>query len=237
LNLGVLPDNALRLRTSYGKSFRVPTFNELNWSAGGNLALRPERSLSFDAGAVSELPFDGTLALEATYFSIETRDRIIWIPLSGGFWSPQNIARVTSRGCETEIRWMGLGGMLELTVNSTWTVARKESQDFAGDPTTGKDLIYVPRQVVNATATVHLGPWSLFIGHAWTSFRYTTETNDRFLPAYSVTSAAVRVKVPAGPIMAFARLEATNLFNTSYQVIALYPMPLRQFRATIGGDL
>jgi len=31
--------------------------------------------------------------------------------------------------------------------------------------------------------------------------------------------------------------EVNNISNTSYQVIALYPMPLREFRATLGVEL
>ena len=237
LNASILSDRRLRIRASYGKSVRIPTFNQLYWLAGGNPRLHPERSLSFDAGIVSETDLGGSLTLEATYFSIDTRERIAWIPQSGGYWSPKNIARVASSGLEAEVRWFGFDHILGLMVNSTWTTARKESEDFPGDPTAGKELIYVPRQVVNGTATVTLDSWTLFLEYTWTSFRYTTETNDRFLPSYGVTSAALRYSFPIGGTTGFVKVEGTNLFNASYQVIALYPMPLRQLRFTVGGDL
>ena len=237
LNVGLLRDPEVRVRASYGKSFRAPAFNDLYWKAGGNPALKAERSLGFDCGALSTVPLYGTLHLDISYFSIMTDDRIVWIPSSDGHWSPENITSVQSSGFEGEIRWEGFDGVVTLAMNSTWITARKESSDFPGDPTEGKLLIYIPRQTVNASATVRFREASLYLEHSWVSYRYTTETNDRFLPSYALLSAAIRVPVHAGILTTWAKVEGTNLLNTSYQIIALYPMPLRQFRATLGVDL
>ncbi len=234
VNVGVLKE--LRVRSSYGKSFRAPTFNDLYWKEGGNQNLKPERSLSFDAGVVSSLRFFGILHLEVNYFSIDTRDRIVWTP-GGRVWSPKNIAAVESKGVEGEARWVGYDGMLSLTLNSTWMNTTKQSEDYPGDPTNGKQLIYIPRQMVNATGAIRFEPLTFFVQQSWISFRYTTEVNDRFLPHYMVTSAAVKYSLQAGPLTLSTKLEVTNLFNASYQVIALYPMPLREFRGTLGVEL
>lgn len=244
VNIGVLrvPDIVaepdLRVRASYGKNFRAPTFNDLYWKDGGNPNLKPERSLSLEAGVVSSLRVFGRLHLEVNYFSIDTRERIVWTPGGGGLWSPKNIAAVESKGVECEARWVHQldehGGTLSVMVNSTWMRATKESEDYPNDPTKGKQLVYVPRQTVNATLALQLEPVNFFVQQSWTSFRYTTEVNDRFLPHYMVTSAAVNYAFHAGPLAFSTKLEVTNLFNASYQVIALYPMPLREFRGTLG---
>jgi outer membrane cobalamin receptor len=237
INVGILQNPDLRIRSSYGKSFRVPTFNDLYWIAGGNPSLRPERSLSFDAGAIGSLEWLGRWDVEVTTFAIDSHDRIVWTPTGGSFWSPKNISRTESRGVEAEVRWTGFDEAVTLTLNSTWTDVLKKSEDFPGDPTSGKQLIYSPRQTVNASAAFVWGNAGIFVQHSWTSFRYTTEINDRFLPSYAVTSAAVQYLLMLQPVKISAKLEATNIFNTSYQIVALYPVPLRQFRATLGAEL
>jgi outer membrane receptor protein involved in Fe transport len=132
---------------------------------------------------------------------------------------------------------LGLGGLILVSINSTWMTARKESEDYPGDPSAGKLLAYVPRQNVNGSVSMLLGPIELFARHSWSSFRYTDETNERFLPSYHVTSAAISFSYPIASVKIRLKLEATNIFNTSYQVIALYPMPLREIRGTIGADI
>ncbi|MEW6511450.1 MAG: TonB-dependent receptor [Bacteroidota bacterium] len=233
LSVGLLKEPSLRLRTSYGKSFRAPGFNDLYWIAGGNPRLSPERAISFDAGARAEFSLAGMVRLEASYFSIDTRDRIVWVPGAAGLWAPRNISSVTSRGVEAEAAWTGFDGTLTLTANSTWTETKKTSEDYPGDPTRGKYLVYVPRQNVALSASAKVGDATLCIRHTWSSYRYATEINDRFLPSYSLTSAAVRYAFPLGPLTAAVKGEVENLFNVSYQIIASYPMPLRQFRGSV----
>ncbi|MRR13489.1 TonB-dependent receptor, partial [bacterium] len=142
-----------------------------------------------------------------------------------------------STGVEAEARWSGFGGMLTLAVNSTWTDARKTSEDYPGDPTTYKKLIYVPPQTFSAWAAVELGDLRLFVEHSWSSYRYTTESNDAYVSSYSVTSATAAYRFPLGSVRLFLKGELTNIFRTQYEVLALYPMPLQEFRVTAGGEL
>jgi vitamin B12 transporter len=236
-NIGLLRDPGLRLKASYGRSFRVPVLNDLYWIEGGNPALKPERALSFDAGFRCDLDLAGSLRIEGSYFSIDSRDRIVWVPASGTFWSPKNISSVTSHGAEAEAVWTGFEGAIRLTLNGTWTDVTKTSADFPGDPTEGKRLIYEPAQTLNGVAEGRMGPVTLLLRHSWISYRYTTEINDRFLPAYSLESAAIRYGLPIGPFGASLKAEVNNIFNTSYQVVSLYPMPLREVRVTLEAGL
>jgi len=237
VNIGLLREPALRLRASYGKSFRVPALNDLYWIEGGNPDLKPERALSFDAGFRAEFEAGGALRIDASYFSIDSRDRIVWVPSSGTFWSPKNIASVTSRGVETEAVWTGLEGVLRITLNATWMDVTKMSADFPGDPTQGKRLIYEPAETFNAVAETKLGSVFVLLRHSWVSYRYTTEINDRFLPSYSLASASLRYVLPVEAPTISLKAEINNIFNTSYQVIALYPMPLREARLTLEAGL
>jgi outer membrane receptor protein involved in Fe transport len=237
VNLGLVQVPEIRIRSSYGKSFRAPTFNDLYWIAGGNPDLKPERSLSLDAGILASVEWNGVWTLDGSYFNINTKDRIIWAPTSGTYWSPKNISEVRSSGFELEGTWRGFDGLLTLAANATWTDARKTSQDYEGDPSQDKQLIYVPAQTFNVSATVQTGGVRFYVENLWVSYRYTTETNDKFLPSYSVTSAALAYRLPVGLFRLLLKAEATNIFDTQYQVLALYPMPTREFRLTAGVEL
>ena len=230
----VLP---LRIRASYGESYRAPTFNELYWIPGGNPSLEPERSTSIDAGLIATLPLAGGLRLEAGVFSGETHDRILWLPGPNAIWTPQNVGNVTTRGVELEAAVSVFDRLLGLSLNSTWTDARKASASLPGDPTAGNRLIYVPQQTINATVEVHAGPVDLSTQHNWVSFRYTSEANDQLLPSYGVTSASAQVRLPIAGSTVTIFGEISNIFNESYEVMPEYPMPLRTFRLSLGVDL
>ena len=237
VNVGILAAPDIRLRSSYGKSFRAPTFNDMYWSVGGNPDLRPERSLSFDAGVVSTFHLLGDITVDVSYFSITTRDRILWIPTSGEFWSPSNIGEVRSKGLEAEVRWALLDADLVLTINATWADVSKTGSDVPGDRTVGNQLPYSPRQTATFSADYRLDAFHAYVKHSWMSYRFTSEANDQFLPSYGTTSAAVQYTLEIDAVKALAKIEGTNLFNTTYQVIALYPMPLREVRVTLGVEL
>ena len=92
INIGLLDEPSLRIRSSYGKSFNAPTFNDLYWTQGGNPNLQPEHSLSFDAGVVYGMDLFGSVQIEANYFSIQATDKIVWQPGPNGIWSPDESA-------------------------------------------------------------------------------------------------------------------------------------------------
>ena len=237
INAGVLHSPNIRVRASYGKSFRMPTFNEMYFKYGGNSLLQPERSLSFDAGVVATLGEHNRLSAEANYFSIHTRDRIVWSLDADFNYTPKNIREVYSNGVELIAGWRTADGKYSVDCNSTWTNATKQNEDFPGDPTLNKKLVYVPERVINLSATASLYGVVVYLRETWISRRFTSEINDKQLPAYAVTDIAVRRSFATGGASIFVKGEVSNLLNESYQIIATYPMPLREFRLTAGVEL
>lgn len=237
VNVGIFRAPDIRIRSSYGSSYRPPSFNELYWIAGGNPALRPEYSASFDAGATGSFHWLGIITGEVNYFSIATRDRILWSPGAGGIWSPRNIDRVTSEGLEFEATWVSQDRTFGLTGGLTLNDVRKRNREYDGDPTTDRMIVYVPGQTMNVSGWVRIGPATLNLQHSRVSFRYTNATNDRFLPGYSVTSAALTTKWNIDPLRLTLKLESSNIFDTNYQILPLFPMPLREYRITFGVEL
>lgn len=105
-----------KLKSSYGKGFRAPTFNQQFFPNFGNPDLKPETSWSWDAGFDQfYLKDKGTFT--ATYFDSRTRNLIAnTSPIA------TNIGSAASRGVELENRYQILDG-LYFNTNYTYTHA------------------------------------------------------------------------------------------------------------------
>jgi vitamin B12 transporter len=231
VNVGILRSQELRFKTSIGKSFRAPTFYDLYWSTGGNPNLKPEHSVSFDAGLALSVNVVGTMELEATYFDIRTNDRIVWTPDPGGLWSPKNLQSVRSEGIEFITTWRLLQKHVILRGSYSNSETKNVSAQSADDQTVGKQLPYVPREMANVSLSIDLGVMSVNVNHLFTGYRFSTETNDPFfvLPGYHKSDGNVSMRLTERPFVSTIRMEITNIFNANYQMFPNFPMPRRAF--------
>lgn len=230
VNIGLLRSQGLRLKSSIGKSFRAPTFYDLYWKSGGNPDLKPEHSLSFDAGLALSTDFLGSMELEGNYFDIRTNDRIVWTPDAGGLWSPKNLQNVRSDGIELIATWRLLQHVV-LRGSYSNLETKKVSADTPGDQTVDKQLPYIPREMASVSLSFDLGVMSLNVYHLFMGYRYSTEANDPsfVLPGYHKTDGNVSLRLTERPFVSSLRMEITNIFNTNYQMFPNFPMPQRAF--------
>jgi iron complex outermembrane receptor protein len=109
LSLSYLVSPRMKLRSSIGHAFRVPTFTELYYKSPanrGNPDLKPERSLSFEIG--SDFYPSESIKLETTVFYRADRNLIDWIKREDDiFWHSENIRNVGFFGVETLFRLWG----------------------------------------------------------------------------------------------------------------------------------
>ena len=231
VNIGLLRSQGLRLKSSIGKSFRAPTFYDLYWKTGGNPDLKPEHSLSFDAGLALSMDFLGSVELEGNYFDIRTDDRIVWTPDQGGLWSPKNLQSVRSDGVELIATWRLLRQHVVLRGSYSNSESKKVSAETPGDQTADKQLPFIPREMASVSLSLDLGVMSVNVNHLFTGYRYSTETNDPFfvLPGYCKTDGNVSLRLTERPFSSTMRMEVTNIFNTNYQMFPNFPMPRRAF--------
>lgn len=105
IGLVYAPVSALRFKTSWSRSFKAPTLYQqyvgyqayllpaggfgvtppgrtVLYASGGNPDLKPERARSWTAGVELRLPDLAGLLLEATYFNVRYRDRVVQ-PIAG----------------------------------------------------------------------------------------------------------------------------------------------------------
>jgi vitamin B12 transporter len=231
INIGLLRSHELRLKSSIGKSYRVPTFYDLYWKSGGNPNLKPERSLSIDAGIAAAEEFLGRVEVEGNVFRIQTEDRIVWTPDKGGLWTPKNLQNVLSEGFELNVTWRLLDQHVMIRGSYGSSVTEKVSSDFPGDQTANKQLPFMPRETAAVSLAVDLGRMNVNIAHLFTGYRFTTESNDPFyvLPGFARTDANLTLRLVEHPFVTTVKVEVTNLFNVNYQMFPNYPMPQRAF--------
>ena len=225
----------LHLRANAGRNFRVPTFNDLYWKEGGNTNLKPEYSQNYETGIVfhgsSFSSFEYTIDL--SYTNVNLKDRIVWIPHRNSIWSPENIASSKSNifTLATQLQYnfkkdFYIHGELSYTENSS----KKISEDFSQDPTTNKQVIYIPLNQVQSNLEFKAGFAGLNLFYSYIGKRFSDSENLYSLPAVNLLDGNIFFETKIAKYTAEIKFEVNNITNSDYQIIAGYPVPLRNFK-------
>src|SRR5690625_246211 len=223
----------VRLRSSVGRGFRTPTFNDRFWRPGGNPDLEPEAGWTLDGGAVYQ---SGALRADLTLFHVSTNNQIVWLPMTAGLWAPVNIASTRSRGIEAGLTAAGeFAGMdAEGRFNYTFIDSRDVSDPAA--PAFNQPLRYVPRETLRAGGSLRRGIAELGLTADYTGRRYITTDGSSWLDPFLTLSLRLGLHHMIAGSRVQTALIVENLFDTDYQVIANEPMPPRHFRFSITID-
>lgn len=240
LNLKPLVHDFFYIKSSIGSNFRAPDFDDLYWKVYGNKDLKPERSISFDAGVLYEFLFPDKTEIEVSYFNVNTTDRIVWTPVSGTIWKPLNIGKVLASGIDASITSAAKIAerfYLNAKVNYSNSTAIKKNEDYPGDPSYGKQMLYIPQELVKTalmmnylTSSKVLKFVSLNLFYSFTGRRYMSSDNTSFLPGYSVFDANCSVGFSMNRTSFGVKFAVNNILDQDFQVVSGYPMPLRNFR-------
>jgi outer membrane receptor protein involved in Fe transport len=206
----VLSDR-LSLRAGVGRTFRVPTFDELAPALFGNPSLQPEYAWSYDLGI--EYTLAPALALHLTgYYT----DAINLITSSPPLFVPQNVGHAIVNGASLEI----VGRLAE-----QWFVRANFTNQLARDANTGLDVIYIPRQQANIELSYQWAPGSAvtavvtFVGDRFANAPNTLRVPGSWLTGLNATWALGEgYSLQAG---------INNLFDVSYQASLGFPEPGR----------
>ncbi len=157
--------NSTRVHATFGTGIRPANGFELAYTDNPNI--RPERTVSFDAGIEQRL-FENRLSLEATWFRNEYDDLIV--SLGGALaalsrWRTDNISNAVARGAEFETRvrparWLYFSGQY------TWQQAQLRALDGAAAAQSffrpGQPLIRRPRHSGSFTSNLE---WKRLTGN------------------------------------------------------------------------
>ncbi|MCB9287423.1 MAG: TonB-dependent receptor [Lewinellaceae bacterium] len=214
------------------RNYRLPTFNDLYWPNAGNPGLRPEQGWNQSLFIEADKDWNRWEALfRLSAFNYNVQDWIIWLP-EGGLFRPENVRRVWSRGGAARLRLeRELGsGAVGLEAGYSFTRSTNERSKDPGDPSVGKQLIYVPLHQGSGSLSWRSGSWYIAYRQEWAGRTYTLSDNSDWLPGFAVgalhLSREWRWKAFSGRL--YARLE--NLWNKDYELVANRPLPGRHYQ-------
>ena len=222
------------VKGNVSRVYRLPTFNDLYWTPGGNPALLPESGYSGELGLAAKgkpaRGLEGTA--EATLFQRSVDNWIIWLPRAA-YWSPMNIMHVWSRGVELRgtLSAPVRRTTIKLHVMTNYVVSTNQTATTVNDASVDKQLIYVP--VYSGHGRLSVGYKELLVtaGASYTGYRYTSTDNREFLEPYVLVDAALAYRLTHGrKYVASLHAQCNNLLDARYEVMRSRPMPLRNFQ-------
>jgi outer membrane cobalamin receptor len=236
LGFNYKPLKSFIIRGNIGNAFRAPTFNELYWKTGGNQSLVPEKSVNLEAGVAYRTDFIFRTTAELNYYYIASTDKILWVPGSSFYWTPENISKSVSSVINANLNTRILEtdeAAVTLNAGYSYNNTFKNSEDFPGDPSYGKQLIYIPLHDFKFGAESAYKNTGINMFGYYTAKRYSDSENKNMMENIFTLDGNIFYKLNLFRISAVLRMEVNNITNSNYQVIAGYPMPLRNYRFSI----
>lgn len=218
--------NWLTMRVNVQRTYRAPTLNELYYFPGGNSSLKPEQGWNEDAGYTVKLR-GGKFSFQhdLSAYNRNIRDWIIW--LGGAIWTPHNIAKVHSRGIETEnnITYTTGNWKLHLGINTSYVLATTTSSYMPNDGSTGKQIPYTPRYNGQANIGFTCKQLSVNYNHTYTGYRFVTTDESEYILPYQTGNLQLMYSTSIHNHSFQVTGQCNNIMNRRYEVVNGRPMP------------
>jgi iron complex outermembrane receptor protein len=230
----------IRLRGNISKNYRLPTFNDLYWTPGGNPDLLPEKGWTQESGilfihCVNRLSIEA----EVSGFSNKVNNWIIWLPDNFGLWSPKNILSVWSRGLEYDLkaRYNINKVKLHLAVRYQFILSTNEKVNLGNETSLQKQLVYVPSEKSQGCIGAEYRGFRLSFSYNYVGYRYTTSDNTQYLKPYHLGNVYVGKEFTLTNTKIKTSVQINNVWRESYEIIAYYPMPGRYYQVGLAISL
>lgn len=225
----------LHLRGNISHNFSAPTFNELYWKVGGNKNLKPESSDNYELGFISSGKLLTDYIFDFTYLKILAVDRIIWLPQSGFIWSPINVLSSRSDIFISSIKFnFDISKLFDISAGVSYTHNKsiKTNEDYSGDPTINKQIIYIPEEQTKSNIEFKFSSLGINFFYSYFGRRFSDSENLNALKPASVIDGNIFYDLNLENVHGQIKFEFNNLTNTDYQLISGYPLPLRNYLLT-----
>ncbi|MGQ1947016.1 TonB-dependent receptor plug domain-containing protein [Geofilum sp. OHC36d9] len=224
----------IKIKGNISKNYRIPTFNDVYWAfdgyARGNNSLKPESGWSGDIGfEYNKKTAEQNMKLSTIWFTSNIKDWIIWLQDDDAIWTPSNKKRGESKGLELKgIYGRKIGSSFwQLSTSYFYTHSRLKTDDHYD----GKQMVYIP---LHKGAGLLTWKYKAIVA-AFTinavGERYYDYTNR--LEPYLLGNIMGGYKIPAGRTDVQLNVKVNNLWNTQYQLMAWYAMPLCNYEVNL----
>ena len=233
----VIEGKELIIRGNVARNYHQPTLNDLYWQPGGNPDLLPEKGISYELGVDYLFEMNGhQLHAGLTGFYSDIDNWIVWVPSYKGYWEPNNINRVESKGVEFDLSLSGnIGGVgYKIAANYAYTSSVNYGDPLVwGDESYGKQLVYIPLHSGNLMVNISYHGFSATYQHNSYSERFTTSSNDvtkrDWLYPYFMNDLMFGKAFHIKKATLAAEFKIYNLFNETYHTVLYRPMPGRNY--------
>lgn len=228
---------AFTVRAFHKRIFRAPTLNDLYYTLVGNAQLRPEYTSQFDLG-VDYKDRHLHLALDAYYNRIE--DKIVAIPMKSQFrWSMVNFGLVKSLGLSATAGYDRTWGKFSASANANYTCQRDRDYSSPHDPEYRNTIPYSPLHSASLIVDLAYDGWSLCTSWLYTGDRFALISNNRddLLGAWQTVDLKLNKRFRIRRHYVQATVECNNLCDSRHEVVKRYPMPGRNWKATLQWQL
>ncbi len=223
----------LTLQVKGGRVFRVPTLNDLYWVPGGNVNLLAEKGWSGEwmiKNDFNKNQFYLSNSFSNFYYLID--NWIVWLPTNQGYWTPQNIKKVFSRGLQEELvlayktEKISLNFMAAYQFNFSTQLSNFQVNDAANK----KQLIYEPVHKATITLSFVYREFGLQYAHQFTGKRFTSTDNILFLPSFHTGNLLLSKTMRWQQFELALNVGVDNLYNSRYYMVESRPMPGRNYK-------
>lgn len=248
-------DNVLSFRAFYKRVFRMPTFNDLYYTEVGNISLKPEWTTQYNMGILYSKDMPNSwltkIELKADAYHNDVNDKIISVPKGNGQyrWMMMNIGKVRINGVEASAQAVTRFGetesrtglpcwMLNVLASYTYQKAQDHTNPTDNEPVSGTykgQIAYTPWHSGSFTANLTWRTLGINYAFIYVGKRYHNSANiaaNLEQPWYTHDLSATW-DWNAKPLSGSLAIECNNLLDQQYDVVLNYPMPGRNWRATI----
>lgn len=236
-------DRELYLRASYKNIFRAPTFNESYFYHYGSTDLQPESTNQWNVGLTWRTAYGhgSSVQLSLDGYMASVKDKIVAVPYNMFVWTNINVGKVRSRGIDATVNaeHRFAGGRHTLLFAANYSYQRVENRTNSESPYYRNQLAYTPLHSGSATVSYE-NPWvDLSFHGSGVSKRYAN--NEHYegtdVDGYVEFGLTATRRLTLGRHRIELRADVKNIFDSQYEVVALYPMPGRSYQITLNYKL
>lgn len=226
----------LKIKSSAGRSYRVPTLNERYWKDLGNPGIRPETGWNKEVGIEQTFKeaLGGTVRTSATFYHNRIKDWTYWNPSTG--FHVQNLQQVLARGIELHLDYERQTGTLRPGLDAGYAFNRSSQEkayDNYSQDIVGKQLVFVPEHTANVNVFFRYKSTRFTSQFQASSKRYSTSDNIQFLNGYGLVNLISETTFSFDKFRMLLQGQIRNVTNTFYLNVRNNAMPGRSFALSL----